>query len=89
MQLDELVHEREADAGSLVTAPLQPLHAVKPLEDARQLVLRNARARIVNREQRPSIPARVTETTTLPCSVNLNAFDNRLRTIFSHMSRST
>ena len=88
VQLDQLLHQRQADARSLVAAPALPLDAVEPLEDARQLVLRNADAGVVTaRSARPSRP--VTETTTLPASVNLNAFESRLRTIFSHMSRST
>ena len=88
VQLDELVHEREADARSLVTAPVQPLHTMEPLEDTRQLGLRNTRASIVNRKERPSIPGGHRDDDAA-VSVNLNAFDNRFRTIFSHMSRST
>ena len=48
-----------------------------------------ARRRRCRRPRAPRGPVAVRRTDTLPFSVNLNAFESRLRTIFSHMSRST
>ena len=67
---------------------LRPLDAVEPLEQARQL------------SAGMPVPVSATVSTTVrscarsataipPSNVNLNAFESRLRTIFSHMSRST
>ena len=46
----ELAHEREADAGALEGAPARALHAMKPLEEPRQLLLGDARACVADRE---------------------------------------
>ena len=58
MQLDQIRDQREADAGALVGAAPGALDAMKALEDARQLVLGNARARVAHRQLDPSVSDR-------------------------------
>ena len=49
MELDELLHQRQPDARPLVRAPARVLDAVEPLEDAVDLLGRNADARVAHR----------------------------------------
>ena len=74
--------------GALVGARLRAFHAVKALEQARHFVCGDADARVGDFEHGVRAVA-LQPTETWPASVNLNAFDSRLRTIFSHISRST
>jgi hypothetical protein len=48
VELDQLLHQREADAAAFVAAAAHPLDAVEPLERARQLLRGNACARILH-----------------------------------------
>ena len=66
-----------------------PSIAVEALEDARQLALGNADAGVRHGRARRARPRRAARRAMRPSNVNLNAFDSRLRTIFSHISRST
>src|ERR1700752_540042 len=50
VQFDEFVHERQPDSGSFVTAALGPFDAVKSFEHARQFVLRNSGAGVLDNE---------------------------------------
>ena len=50
VQLHELLHERQADAGALVRAPVRRFDAVKALEQARQLLLGDADTRVSDLE---------------------------------------
>ena len=50
MQPDQLVHQRQSDAGSLLGAPRLPLDPMKALEQPGQLGRRNADAGVANRE---------------------------------------
>ena len=65
------------------------LDPVEPLEDVRQLGRRGCRCRCRGPSARTASPAGRSVTAISPSKVNLNALDRRLRTIFSHMSRST
>ena len=85
----ELLHQREADAGALVVRPRAPLDPVEALEQARQLGLRDADAGVAHRELDGRRPRGASATAISPSKVNLKALERRLRTIFSHMSRST
>ena len=44
MQLDQLVHEREPDAGALMRAPTRVRHPIEAFEDMRKRVGGNANA---------------------------------------------
>ena len=66
VQLHELLHEREADAGAFVRAALRAFDAVEALEQPRQLVLRHADAGVRDLEQRRVAVARAARTATLP-----------------------
>ena len=74
---------------ALVRARARALDAVEALEDVRQLLL--AGSRPVSRDRQLDACRRACRSATAiaPSNVNLNAFESRLRTIFSHMSRST
>ena len=85
----QLLHEREADAGAFVRPRARVLHAVEPLEHARQVGCGNADAGVAHATARPGRRATRSATVMSPSNVNLNAFESRLSTIFSHMSRST
>ena len=90
MQLDQLLHQRQADAGALVRAAARALDAVEALEQARQLVRRDADAGVADRQFQRASPSLARSATAIsPSNVNLKAFESRLRTIFSHISRST
>ena len=90
VELDEIAHQREPDPGALVRARRRPLDAMEALEHPRELVRR-----------RCPVPVSATSSSTAcvaivqgdrgpsPSSVNFSALERRLRTIFSHMSRST
>ena len=88
VQLHELLHQRQADAGAFVRA-------------RRACLRRGGSARTGAAAPSAGTPtpvspprararrARAQAHGTPPSSVNLNAFERRLRTIFSHISRST
>jgi hypothetical protein len=50
MELHELAHQGETDAGAFVRASLAALHPVEALEDVRQLACRYAGARVLDGE---------------------------------------
>ena len=50
VQLDQLLHQRQADAGALVGAAARALDAVEALEDVRQLLGGNAGAGVAHRQ---------------------------------------
>ena len=90
VQLDQFLHQREADAGAFERAALLAFDAMEALEQPRQFApecRRRCRARSVPRRADP--PSCAAATAISPSKVNLNALERRLRTIFSHMSRST
>ena len=89
MQAGQLLDERQADARAFVGTGPAVLDAVEPLEHARQVGLRECRRRYRRREARRDRRAIAVRTAIRPSNVNLNAFDSRFRTIFSHISRST
>ena len=67
----------------------RPFDPVEPLEQAGHLVRRDADPGVADRQPGElRLPAR-SSTPMPPRSVNLNALDSRLSTIFSHISRST
>ena len=70
---------------AFVAAAACAFDALEALEDPRQLLGGDARARVAHRELERSPGARRL-TPISPSNVNLNAFESRLRTIFSHMS---
>ena len=85
MLADKLPNQRQPDAGSLIGAAALAFDAVKPLENAWQLSLGNSNTGIADGQRNIQRIA----TSICPCKVNLNALERRLRTIFSHISRST
>lgn len=92
MKPHQLLNKGEAEAGALLRTVALPLDTAKPLKNPRQLTFGNAEPMPVSRTTssaavRSGAVRIVTETS--PVSVYLNAFDTRLRTIFSHISRST
>ena len=89
VQGDEFAHQREADARALVRAPGRALDAMEALEDALEILRRQCRRRCRARAARHGRRRPRSATRIEPWNVNLNAFDSRLRTIFSHISRST
>ena len=89
VQPDQLLHQRQADAGALVGAAARALDAVEALEQLRQLVGRDAGAGVAAPSARRAPSASRSATAISPSKVNLKAFESRLRTIFSHISRST
>ena len=56
MQPNQLIDQREADAGAFKGAAALALNAMKPVEDMRQLGLRNADARIAHGQHRRPDP---------------------------------
>ena len=88
MQLHEFLDQRQADARALVRAACAPSTRWKRSNRRGTSVRRRRRRRCRRPRARRVIPC-AQRTVTWPVSVNLKAFDSRLRTIFSHMSRST
>ena len=89
VQRDELLHQRQADAGALVGAGAGARDAVEALEEARQLA-RAAMPMPVSRDrEHGAVAVGRAGDVDAPARVNLRALDSRLSTIFSHMSRST
>ena len=79
---------RAARFRTFVTATARAFHAMKTLEEVRQLFRGNARSGVAHRRARFFHP--LAEVTMIsPSNVNLNAFESKLKTIFSHISRST
>ena len=76
VQAHKLVDECQPDSRALVGAGTRALDSVEAFEDARTVST-----------ARPS--AARNRTSIAPSRVYLNALETRLRTIFSHMSRST
>ena len=56
MELDQLLHQRQPDAGPLLRAPARVLDPVEPLEDAVDLLGRNADSRVADGQL--DVPAR-------------------------------
>ena len=52
MQPDQLIHQRQADAGAFQGAAALALDAVEPVEDVRQFGLRNADAGVADGQHR-------------------------------------
>ncbi len=55
MQLDELLHQRQANPGAFVAAALRALDTVEAIEDARQFLFGNAGTGIGNRHQHSAV----------------------------------
>ena len=89
VQLDELLHQREADPGAFMRTPVSDFYAMEALEQARQFLLGNTYPCVGHFEQQRGHRFAAIEPDTEPASVNLNAFERRFSTIFSHISRST
>ena len=81
--------QRQPDAGAFVRAAARALDPVEALEEARQLRGRDADAGVAHRAAARGRRRAASATAISPSNVNLKAFESRLRTIFSHMSRST
>ena len=87
--LTSSTHQRQSNSGSLVGAAARARHPIKAIEQLRQGL------RSVFRSPYPRPPARRRHrsarisTRISPSKVYLKAFDNRLSTIFSHISLST
>ena len=93
MELGELAHEREADAGAAPSARRGALHLVEPVEHALDLVVRDPDAGVLDRADE-AIPADAAAHRDAPGrasvpSVKRIAFERRFSTIFSSLSRST
>ena len=88
VQPDEFLHQGETDARSFVSSRPRTLDSVESLEEPRKLLGRNARSRVAHANS-TALPARCNSTAISPSKVYFKAFERRLRTIFSHMSRST
>ena len=89
VQPHQLLHQREADAGAFVRARCAPSTRWKRSNRrgsscAGMPVPVSWTAQLDAAAVAPQRSTRIT-----PSNVNLNAFDSRFRTIFSHMSRST
>ena len=70
--------------------PPRAVDAMEALEEARQLVRPAMPVPVSRDRQHRRRRRRAAGATAMPpSSVNLNAFESRLRTIFSHISRST
>ncbi len=81
-QTRELARDRQAETAAAVLAARGAVGLLERLEDHVLLVARDAPMPVSRTSKRSaSSPARVTTTVTLPRSVNLNAFDSRLRRI--------
>ena len=89
VQLHQLVHQGQADAGALDRARAGVLHPAEPLEDVGERVGRDAAPGIAHGQGDAARPAVLSATRISPSKVNLKALETRFRTIFSHMSRST
>ena len=89
VQPDKFLHEGQPDPGPFKGTALEIPYAMKSLEYLRQLRWRNADARIGDAQNGVTAAFLRSCTVTVPCKVNLNAFDSRFSTIFSHISRST
>ena len=88
MHLDQLVDQGEANSRTFIGAGARAFHPMKTIKDARQILLRYPDPGIGHPQLDPI--SRLTQATAiLPSKVNLKAFEMRLRTIFSHISRST
>ncbi len=87
MKLDQLLHQRKADAAAFVTLALRAFNAVKPLKQIGQLLFGDADSGIADSQARLA-PSPCKRTVTSPECVYLNALDRRLRTIFCHISGS-
>ena len=81
---DELLHERQADTRLRAFAP-RVRHTTESLEDVRQLFAPEFRRRCPAPRARRRRDPRNRDAIP-PSNVCLNAFESRLRTIFSHMS---
>ncbi len=88
VQPDEFLDQRQADSAALGGAGLGGLDPVEPLEEPGHLGGRDADAGVGDAEDRVAAVA-ATRTVIDPSKVNFSALDSRLRTTFSHMSRST
>ena len=88
MELDEFGHKRKADTGALLASSARALNPVEALENMWQFMIRNACSGILDRERGMFTP-RTRVTVTLPSKVYLRALESRLKTTFSHISRST
>ena len=87
-QLEQLLHQCQADSAAFVHARVGALHPVKPFEKPRHFRCRNARSRVTDNECSDAPVCRI-ETVISPSNVNFRALDNRLSTTFSQISRST
>ena len=88
VQPRQLLDQREADAGAFVGAPARALDPVEAVEEARQLARGDADAGVPHGEL-DGWSTCAKGDGMAPSKVNLKALERRLRTIFSHISRST
>ena len=89
MQLDQFLHEREPDSAAFLGAPARTFDAVEAVEQPRDLTRQVYPFRYRARSVALRRPTSRNETSISPSNVNLKALEMRLRTIFSHISRST
>ena len=88
METDELVDEGEADAGALVRPGPGASDPVEALEEVASSSL-GMPVPVSRTSSSAPFPVHRRTTAISPSNVNLKAFERRLRTIFSHISRST
>ena len=90
VQLDEIAHDREAEAEAAVAPRAAGVLLAEPLEDVRQEFGGDADAGVGRRRISTLAPARASARTPTcpPCGVNLTAFESRFQTICCSRSGS-
>ena len=89
VQPHQLVHQRQADPRAFVRARARARARGGSARTGAAARARECRCRCRATASSTCSPRTPSVTAIEPSNVNLNAFDSRLRTIFSHMSRST
>ena len=90
MTLCQFLNQRQPNTAALVGAAARPFDPVEAFNQVRDVVFRNAGSGVPHRNrQAHRAPTGRNETSISPSNVNLNAFETKFRTIFSHISRST
>ena len=85
---DQFRDQCQSDAAAFVSPPARSFNTAKAFKEMGYLVFRNSCARIRHRQN--ELAVRCSAATRIsPSNVDLSAFERRLKTIFSHISRST
>ena len=88
VELDQILDKGETDAGAFKGAACCALDPVETFKDVWEF-LEEMPMPVSETVNSTSSPASCKEMAMVPSKVNLKALDRRLRTIFSHMPRST